>query len=127
MRRAGITVQWQVEFIHYLSRNQPCFYGCGIELPGGDDDVSKAARIAHKECCPALGSKLTPAHRTMVIVQPMNYSHIPTPDLQALRLRMKAKLALTHNRQLDGTQRSLQQAYNQILDAASAELERRGA
>ena len=66
------------------------------------------------------------AQRQTVIVQPMNYASIPTSDLQALRLKIRTKIALTHNR-VDGTAASLHVAYTQILNATSAELERRGA
>lgn len=58
----------------------------------------------------------------IVVVQPMKYDAVPTSDLQALRLKMRAKIAISQNRQSDGTQQSLQRAYQRIVEAVSEDL-----
>jgi hypothetical protein len=112
-----------VEHYRETTRGMVACPHCGTMLPCGDSD--QPARMSHYATCQG---KPQPVE---VIAQPMivgdiNYAGMDEEALRSLRLQMKLKLMLLDNpARRNGVALILRPTYQQIHDAASAELHRR--
>lgn len=97
---------------------------CLAPLPCGRDE-DQESRMAHYAVCPGKPQPVE-AIATPMIIGDINYAAMTEEQLKSLRLSMKLRLMTFDNpRRMDGINALLKPAYQQMFDAAEAELSRR--
>lgn len=81
-RRIRSYAQFSEALRLFAAGTLPCFYGCGCQLPAGDDDDSTATRRAHLEACPIVLQKAALKERanTLIAQNPAHSAAMSRPQ-----------------------------------------------